>query len=581
MKSIDQKTHFQAPASESKFDAPDMKSEGNTQKRKVGTKSLPSPHDPRSEPKRQKIEQRDLCTQAADKVYLHAPPKDFTGTTLSELCRFLPDDDRQALIKIAANDPEQYGYRETLASLSEQGLQSESYYSTETCNALYWGLMNGELTPDEFLKHHFALMVITSFSPATCEDWKPTGIMNLESRIKSVSLDQLDLGQYSEDDQTKIRSLIKNNYDTPDVFEISFPDGFQQKIAETECQMDEDTESLADEQTEFFMRLPQIIGSMPGVWFTTKKDKIIIGSLPLMLQIIQPADESIEPVEIKPVFGSIINKDQLKAMRLDGQCPMQLWHPAVNSSAIKYNGVWLGTLTGLPGLYSAHILNTMSPEKRQELLRFDTEVIVPRKEFYQRIITDKPTEEDEFFLIEFTKILAGRYNLDDEFMPYSKEDPDQQVDFASICLKRDKWAVTEHCFVDQHSSYEKLIAAREQLIEAGGSWRNIQQGLRIPGFCIIKEFVHQYFIFQVAMNNDNELAQEVLGIEVREYPDAVQSLLGQDINKEGLSYKSIITNYLIDNPETGTKLDMTHWLGCVAEFKQRNQRTGSLQPGKT
>ena len=129
--------------------------------------------------------------------------------------------------------------------------------------------------------------------------------------------------------------------------------------------MDQDLGSLIFDQEEFFVSLLGSEGDASKTWLTIKQDKIVIGAFPLIQQMIQPVDESIEPVVLKLVFGSP-SLDQIKAMRMDGQCPVLLWHPAVSDSVIECNGVWLGTCSVSYSLAKASILNEMSQEERRQ-----------------------------------------------------------------------------------------------------------------------------------------------------------------------------------------------------------------------
>ena len=212
-----------------------------------------------SAPKAQRIEQRDA--RVTDTVFSQTPSvlsaekthkvtlltsENFAGTVCSELQRFLSSDDREKLNEITLREPEGDGYQKILTSLLEDRCQLKSYYLADTCNALYWGLMYGRLTPEEFQQHYYSLMIIVFFSPAACQGPKPPGVMDLESVIKLVSLDQLDLSEYPEESRAEM-NLLKSRLSSPDVFEISFPDGFRERLAE----MDQDLGSLIFDQEEF------------------------------------------------------------------------------------------------------------------------------------------------------------------------------------------------------------------------------------------------------------------------------------------------------------------------------------------
>ena len=440
----------------------------------------------------------------------------------------------------------------------------------DTCNALYWGLMNGRLTPEEFQQHYYSLMMIVFFSPAAFQGPKPPGAMDLESVIKLVSLDQLDLSEYPEKSRAEM-NLFKNRLGSPDFFEISFPDGFRERLAGMrEGVLDQDPGSPGCSQEEFFMSLLGSEGDASETWLTIKQDKIVIGTLPLMQQMIQPVDESIEPVVLKLVFGSP-SLDQIKEMRAGGQYLVPLWHPAVDDSVIECNGIWLGTFSVAYSLFKAGILNKISQERRQEFLWLDTEITVSRRDFYQRVLSDQATEQDRFFLQEFSKILVDRTQTRHGRSRFNFLSHYGEKKLVTHCSEEDG-EIKLRPLIDQLCSYAELISLyRNILLQSDLSLSESKYDTLCARVIVKKELIHHFFLFHVVINDDSKLAQKILGIEVRKYPEVREHLIRDRNNETRVEYEVRRASYLRKNPKAGIQLDMTYWVEALSNIKISSQ----------
>ena len=83
----------------------------------------------------------------------------------------------------------------------------------------------------------------------------------------------------------------------------------------------------------------------------------------------------------------------------------------------------------------------------------------------------------------------------------------------------------------------------------------------------MQELIHHFFLFHVVINDDSKLAQKMLGIDVRKYPEVREHLIRDRNNETRVEYETRRASYLRKNPKAGIQLDMTYWVEALSNIK--------------
>ena len=476
----------------------------------------------------------------AEKVHEITPltPIGLAGTILSRLHQLVSKEDQKKLDRVARDS----GYREKLASFLKGGFKSEPYYQTDSCNTLYWGLMNGQLTAGEFLDYYTNLLIMIFFFPRDCKGTQPSSDKeNLATGIKQIPLNEINLWNYSQKNQDEISAFIQSYPGAWNIFEIQLSSKVQRLLS---------AKALPEKGIATYMDklwwLKILDGHTPGAWLTTERDKIILGSFSLFQNTVKPKNEEGEEIMIKPTF-SAGGWDVLKNMRLKNEHPMALWHPDIGDSLVSPDGLYAGSLALLHDFYHVNILNTASKAKRQKYLQLDTDVVEPRIRFYKRLISGKKVPEDEQFIKGFNTVYSKMYggapgNWQDNIQRYYDNDDDVRsrslVDQVNLNGIMDDYSYSIYCWL------KPLLCKSGKNLD----WSIIPQHL---------------LVFQIVNSGDHRLAKKILNTEIKEYPDVVSKMTW---NKSGETEKECMrrrAELSMTNPQSFIQWEISHWVNYL------------------
>ena len=463
---------------------------------------------------------------------------------LSKLHHFAPSEDKARLDLITKD----IGYQEKFDRLMEKKFKSEDYLLSDSCNTLYWGLMNGKLTEEEFLEHYHFLKLIFFFFPKQCQGRLPAGEYDLATKFKKITCkDIIFSGDYPS---LEISGLPLSKYSDDkghpyEFFEFYLTHQAQTLLSSYDMEALGRNELASDfQQNHYLFWLRFLDDTIPGIWLSKGEDKIAVGSFSFLSRAVEAGTSS--PVKIKPGFGAG-NWDALKLMRLEEQHPVALWHPLVSNSLIQPDGYWAGTISHLHDFYHTYLINQLGKEMRQQYLRWDTKIACPRIAFYERFLSGEKTEEDEKFIRIFDEI------------KYRNQGNVQRWDNDYI------------------SALHKIETAMRPLID-----QEIREDNKIPiNVCTLqyreekilfdltfREVLEiNLFLFHAITSKDNELMKEVLGIGIQQYPDVRQAMakFNETMDETSDDSDEAIKAYLRAHSLAGFKWLMDIWVRALSE----------------
>ena len=456
------------------------------------------------------------------------------GDALSELYHFVLPDDRSKLNAVVQNQD----YEEKLSSLLKDGFTSKLYYSEDTCNTLCWGLMNGKLTQEEFTDHYHFLMLIFFFFPKKCQgDKLPEGEYDLATKVREITCSKVVPSKNHKEISKCLKSYFLKNKDKKQQYKFFKFYLTDQVVNLLENKITQHFEkhlySKDFQQTHYLFWIKLFTRDIPGVWFSDDEKKITVASFTYLSQSVK--DDKFDSVNIKPGFGAG-NWDALKLMRLKEQHPVAFWHPEVSNSLIQPDGYWIGTIAHLHDLYHVYIINRLGKEKRQWYLKMDGEIILPEIEFYDRVLSEKQTKDDTIFF----QILKT--------IPYKNNNWEELIELTIPELYKKETEYRE--LVDQEIfSTSNIPCTLRALLCASNSMLFV--------VCQGSMLKINLFIFQVIKNGNNALANEILDIDINEYPEVRQAI--NEILGNPDSHRKI-TAYLEEHPLAGRKWLMDLWV---------------------
>ena len=464
-------------------------------------------------------------------------PKDLAGTILSRLHQLVSKEDQKKLDRVARDS----SYREKLESFLKGGFNSEPYYQTDSCNTLYWGLMNRQLTPEAFLDYYTDLLIIIFFFSQDCEGTKPSSDEeNLATGIKQIPLNEINLCDYFSEYKDAISAFIQSYPYSRNIFEIQLSSRAKALLLTKEL-----PETNISTYIGKFWWLTLLDSMTPGIWITGGQDKIILGSFSLFQNAVKPKNEAGEEIMIKPTL-SAGDWDVLKEIRSNDEHPMALWHPDIGDSLVNPDDMHAGSLALLHDFFHVNILNTVSKAKRQKFLQLDTDVVVPRIRFYKRLVSGKKVSEDKQFIQGFNTVYSRMYgrepgNWQDNIQQYYDNDVDVRdrflVDQLNINEEKD----------DYSDSIDRWLAP------------SIREDADLPRRIIPQHLL----IFQIVNSSNHKLAEEILGIEIKEYPDAVSKMTwdkSRETSEECIQRREKL---LETHPKLFIQWEISHWINYL------------------
>ena len=464
---------------------------------------------------------------------------------LSKLHHFAPVEDKARLDMIAKD----IGYQKKFDHLMKEKFKSEDYLLSDSCNTLYWGFMNGQLTEEEFLEHYHFLKLIFFFFPKQCEGKLPAGEYDLATEVREITCEDL---RTSRDYPVFYMSILPLSKDSDykghpyKIFEFYLTRNVQKLLSSCNMWVLGRNDRAPDfQQNHYLFWLRYLDDKIPGIWLSKDKNKIAIGSFSFLSWAVEAG--TLNPVKIKPGFGAG-NWEALKLMRLEEQHPVALWHPLVSNSLVQPDGYWVGTISHLHDFYHTYLINQLGKEMRQQYLRWDTKIACPRIAFYERFLSGEKTEGDEKFIRIFDGIKYGNQG-------------DMQRWDSDYISKLHRMETVLRPLVDQEIpgdgkiplNLHSLQHGKERILFNLTFWEMLEINL---------------FLFHAITSKDDELVKEVLGIGIQQYPDV--RLAMSECNKAmdetaDDSDEAIKKAYLKAHPLAGYKWLIDMWVRALSE----------------
>ena len=306
-----------------------------------------------------------------------------------QLHTFLSPEDKATLILTTANP--QYRNKFSLLSYKECPPMlhvREDVDVTGVCNTLYYGLIHGLLSEDEFMECYHTLMIHLFFFPERLPEPPLNTATTMAKDISIITWHDIpsELKKYGfvsvSRDIFNGRSKWFDYY-----FKIEFTEEFANRCKEERFSCNEERDCSNFETAHFINWFYIFEDNIPGIYFDKENGKTLyIPSFSLqreLLKYISYGKE--ESVSMKPVFG-LCDWEQLKSMRFKNQHPIALWHPLIKDSLLQPDGYWLGVLSYMHDIYHVTKLNQVPLYKRLQRLHYDTAFNTPIVSFLERII---------------------------------------------------------------------------------------------------------------------------------------------------------------------------------------------------
>ncbi|KEQ11351.1 hypothetical protein [Endozoicomonas numazuensis] len=520
-------------------------------KDKQTSEDLPAPHcitkpaltslSPHIYGKRKRVDERNVDSTPVKRVRI--TQESTTPPLLNRLTHFLKSIETSYLEKIAHNHAK---YSILFEKLKTEGPESDSYFSTDTCNTLYWALANNQLSEHQFMDHYHYLMhrLIFRTDLTTGEHVFP-GFPVLAKKFEVVS--------------TTGNPITWANLHEAQ-FNIEVLPDFKKALEVAYDKRPEPTSDPVDtpqvQERHLFLWL-DILGSS---FYGRQNNKMVLQSFSQLQKILEKEPS---PVLIKPTFG-FGDWNKLKKLRLKEEHPMALWHPELPSIS-QPDGYWAGTLSHMHDLYHAEILNRIPKDTRDASLEFDSLFITPFNHFLKRIERESLTAEDQLFIHHFT-CLCNEVLLESDSSHCAQE---------PFTTKLFPWGY------DTQAYREKLMSRRTFVDQEFNHDPDLTFPLHvdivIPSLEILRKnhfheiLANSYFIFSMVKIGREDLIKKLLRIDIKPDPVAernaslVKNFQGTDVDKSCLKFK---LDFLLEK----------HWTGHFwhQQLKDKAIKTGAI-----
>ena len=200
---------------------------------------------------------------------------------------------------------------------------------------------------------------------------------------------------------------------------------------------------------------------------------------------------------------------------------------------------------------------------RQEQQQFVWNMVVARKEFYGNFAKGEATEQDRRFLRGFKKIVA---------LIEPPEAPmgcilsaNQPLEGSLAYWHSQDRKLLNSCPAGQSECSEEYVDKVLKPLKRSYTYNEVNpvvigtDVLFVPPYHIHNRLAQHFFLFHLVSSGDNKLAERILGIEIREYPEVLQEMAKRQSEVTHL-YHDRIKHYLKDHPEAGLQWEMSHWV---------------------
>ena len=438
---------------------------------------------------------------------------------LDQLHRLISPRELEKLTRVANDN----SHREKLNQLKQEGLASELYFSANTCNTLYWGLMNGELTESQFLENYHYLTLKLMFVPEGRSLSKGDPLKGFSQRVElfDIILPTPDT-RLTWKNLSVARYLIMRKKPHKDAFSST-------RCPKSESQPVVDPEVRSRHFWHWVSIFPEGTGYHGSIYN--------IGSVSAIKRDFEAKARENEKVAMKPGFGGG-DWDALKVLRLQDQHPVALWHPDLHSLD-QPDGLWIGALPHLHDFIHLNLISNLSQRIRHEALTLDTLAIQPAIAFLQRFTQGQLTNQDRHFLSlceEQEAFIAKRSKQ-------PVEETELDIEIAKAKLKQ----LSERHLVDQ-----VFFSDSKYRCEVMGEFYSRTCLLNTE---LIDRVLQNLFIFTLVRGNHQAFAIQFLKTELQEYE--MDREIIEDINPQLPGLFSDICNML---PATILSWQIDWWI---------------------
>ena len=415
-----------------------------------------------------------------------------------------------AMLTTVANDSHR---REKLEQLKTEGLNSELYGCEDTCNTLYWGLMNNELTERQFLENYHFLTLRLAFP-----------LLKGGAGLKLSPDDYLEMLLTLPEN----KATIEHFFGGLPVLYISHPESptwenldsvhysiISRRGNYAQNEGCDGLEAWIYDFREFFPRCRiSSVSNIKRAWESCSPDH--------------------KPLAMKPGFG-FGDWNALKQFRLQEQHPVALWHPQLNSLTYP-DGRWINTLAHLHDFMHLKGLSTLPQALRNEALTLDSLAIEPAITLLEHLADQQLTGDEKQFLAWNDQQVEFLSKWNPHLVKWSALTGEAISEHLKK-LKDDRYLVDMN-FVkeDYHPVTESRFYSRFTLHDTGA----------------INQLLQNLFIFNLVNGNDRAFAERFLKVELKEYEEArttIEALHSQSLEPSwkytGVP-KEVIKKWFID-----------------------------------
>ena len=404
---------------------------------------------------------------------------------LDQLHRFISPDELDKLTCVA-NDNSR---RAKLEQLKKEGLTSGLYLTADTCNTLYWGLMNGELTEWQFLENYHYLTLKLMLVPEGQPVPASAALQGFSQRVGTFTVISPDPDtELTWENLSGARYLITITQEQGDYLLQ-----FDQNPGP------ENLPVVAPEvRTQHFWHWMSIFPGGKG----HLRRQYRIGSVFAIKRHFEDKSSPEDRVAMKPGFGAG-DWDALKALRMLDQHPVALWHPDLHSLE-QPDGLWIGAMPHLHDFIHLNLISGLSRHIRDEALTLDTLAIVPAIAFLQRFIQEQLTDLDRHFM--------SLCREQDDYLAIRSNQPGRKTKLDKETAKKMLKKLSERYLVDQ-----PFFSLEEYRRKVEGDFYSCIY-LQSPD--AIDQLLLNLFIFTLVSGNHQNFTRQFLKVELKEHSNA-------------------------------------------------------------
>ena len=401
---------------------------------------------------------------------------------VSEICSLLTDT-QKARFERVGKDP---GLQARMESILREMFSCDLFNKPDTCDVLYWGLVNQKINPDQFMEYYQYLMLRLTFFSET------TGVNNLlNETIPNIA----ESVQAVQEHGMLIYKVVLSDKCSAEVFK---------DLKRLPCCGDDMRACVIG----WLSRINYIDGGVE-----LKDGNLIIHSWRELMK--DAVSKSRHHKNLTPLitFGSG-DWENLKKLRYQNKHPVALWHPDIPESMLNPDGFKIGTLSLFHDIYHILQTNKVSQEDRVNMLNMDSAWITPLMALVEAVTcgqTHTLDKQQQSFLQGFS-ILCSEM-ADGYACGYLSEELEEETVIASIS---DDIAKKGRPLIDQEFGLD---------VSSMRAWA-------YPETCLYsgspeKLFIISLMIFRAVTAPKAAFSQVIehsLGISIKKYPETREKM---------------------------------------------------------